>query len=139
VVGIDGECGAQEDRQRTRTQQLLGSYRPLRGEEGCSTLGRQEFQISSRSIEGSALRHVVEWSATSNPGLGELDADPVVVGFRLVPRRWVPRLAVRSGYRSRREPRPDRSPRSQRSLPPSATYGNSASSRARLTARAAWL
>jgi hypothetical protein len=42
-------------------------------------------------------------------------------------------------YRSRREPRPDRSPRSQRSLPPSATYGNSASSRARLTARATWL
>ena len=51
--------------------------------------------------------------------------------------------AVRAGapvrYRSRREPRPDRSPRSQRSLPPSATYGNSASSRARLTARATWL
>ena len=56
---------------------------------------------------------------------------------------WPCKRAVRAGapvrYRSRREPRPDRSPRSQRSLPPSATYGNSASSRARLTARATWL
>jgi hypothetical protein len=42
-------------------------------------------------------------------------------------------VAVR--YLSRREPRPDRSPRSQRSFAPSATYGSSASSRARLTAR----
>ena len=74
---------------------------------------------------------------------------PALLGFRLVPRPWVPRLAGRvelAGslfaavrYRSRREPRPDRSPRSQRSFAPSATYGNSASSRARLTARATWL
>jgi hypothetical protein len=43
------------------------------------------------------------------------------------------RGAVR--YRSRREPRPDRSPRSKRSFAPSATYGNSASSRALDSAR----
>jgi hypothetical protein len=57
-------------------------------------------------------------------------------GEHPVVRRTRP-VAVR--YRSRREPRPDRSPRSQRSFATSATYGNSASSRARLTARATWL
>ena len=46
---------------------------------------------------------------------------------------------VAVSYLSRREPRPERSPCSQRSFRPSATYGNSASSRARLTARATWL
>jgi hypothetical protein len=42
-------------------------------------------------------------------------------------------VAVR--YRTRREPRPDRSPRSQRSFATSATYGNNASSRALDSAR----
>ena len=47
-------------------------------------------------------------------------------------------LSLASNYRSRSRSR-SRSPRPPRSLPPSATYGSSASSRARLTARAIWL
>ena len=48
-------------------------------------------------------------------------------------------LACLSRQRSRSRSRSPRPPRSPRSLPPSATYGSSASSRARLTARATWL
>ena len=64
---------------------------------------------------------------------------PITLPYPALPpvARPTRRVAVR--YLSRREPRPDRSPRSQRSFAPSATYGNSASSRARLTARATWL
>ena len=97
VVGIDGECGAQEQRRHARTQELLGSYRPIRGEEGCldpRAAGNSDQRQVDRGVGAGAA---VEWSATSNPGFRELDADPVLLGFRLVPTPWVPRLAVRCG------------------------------------------